>query len=212
MENRILDIGNFNYIKINILRLFTNLTAEAYLWFKSLHIIGVIVWFSGLFYLVRLFIYHEESRSMEDELKIAFNNQYTLMEKRLANIITTPGMILALSMAICMVIMQPSWLSEKWLQIKISFVLGLVIYHYVCYKIMNSLQNGTSTISAKNLRLLNELPTLLLFIIVPLVIFKNNFPTSIATWSVVGLIIFMLASIQLYAKIRKKNEQKVKDE
>jgi len=188
------------------------LTAEAYLWFKALHIIGVIVWFSGLFYLVRLFIYHEESRNMEDKLKIAFNNQYTMMEKRLANIITTPGMILALSMAICMVIMQPSWLSEKWLQIKISFVLGLVIYHYVCYKIMNSLQNGTSTISAKNLRLLNELPTLLLFIIVLLVIFKNNFPTSIATWSVVGLIIFMLASIQLYAKIRKKNEQKVKNE
>ena len=161
---------------------------------------------------MRLFIYHEESRSMEDKLKIAFNNQYTLMEKRLANIITTPGMILALSMAICMVIMQPSWLSEKWLQIKISFVLGLVIYHYYCYKIMNSLQNGTSNISAKNLRLLNELPTLLLFIIVLLVIFKNNFPTSIATWSVVGLIIFMLASIQLYAKIRKKNEKKVKNE
>ena len=161
---------------------------------------------------MRLFIYHEESRSMEDKLKIAFNNQYTLMEKRLANIITTPGMILALSMAICMVIMQPSWLSEKWLQIKISFVLGLVIYHYYCYKIMNSLQNGTSNISAKNLRLLNELPTLLLFIIVLLVIFKNNFPTSIATWSVVGLIIFMLASIQFYAKIRKKNEQKVKNE
>ena len=161
---------------------------------------------------MRLFIYHEESRSMKDELKIAFNNQYTLMEKRLANIITTPGMILALSMAICMVIMQPSWLSEKWLQIKISFVLALVIYHYFCYKIMNSLQNGSSNISAKNLRLLNELPTLLLFIIVLLVIFKNNFPTSIATWSVVGLIIFMLASIQLYAKIRKKNEQNLKNE
>jgi len=188
------------------------LTAEAYLWFKSLHIIGVIVWFSGLFYLVRLFIYHEESRNMEDKLKIAFNIQYTLMEKRLANIITTPGMILALSMAICMVIMQPSWLSEKWLQIKICFVLGLVIYHSYCYKIMNSLQNGTSKISAKNLRLLNELPTLLLFIIVLLVIFKNSFPTSIATWSVVGLVIFMLASIQLYAKIRKKNEQNLKNE
>jgi len=108
---------------------FINLSSEAYLWFKSLHIIGVIVWFSGLFYLVRLFIYHEESRTMQDDLKIAFNDQYSLMEKRLANIITTPGMILALSMAICLVIMQPGWLSEKWLQIKISFVLGLVIYH-----------------------------------------------------------------------------------
>ena len=188
------------------------MTTEAYLWFKSLHIIGVIVWFSGLFYLVRLFIYHEESRNMEDKLKIAFNDQYTLMEKRLANIITTPGMILALSMAICMVIMQPSWLNEKWLQIKIAFVLGLVFYHSYCYKIMNSLHSGNSSISAKNLRLLNELPTLLLFIIVLLVIFKNNFPTNVATWSVVGLVIFMLASIQLYAKIRNKNEKSLNNE
>ena len=148
---------------------------------------------------------------MQDDLKIAFNDQYSLMEKRLANIITTPGMILALSMAICLVIMQPGWLSEKWLQIKILFVLGLVIYHVYCYKIMNSLQNGTSKISAKNLRLLNELPTLLLFVIVLLVIFKNNFPTSIATWSVFGLIIFMLVSIQLYAKIRRKNEESLKN-
>ena len=148
---------------------------------------------------------------MQDDLKIAFNDQYSLMEKRLANIITTPGMILALSMAICLVIMQPGWLSEKWLQIKISFVLGLVIYHVYCYKIMNSLQNGTSKISAKNLRLLNELPTLLLFVIVLLVIFKNNFPTSIATWSVFGLIIFMLLSIQLYARIRRKNEESLKN-
>ena len=148
---------------------------------------------------------------MKDDLKIAFNNQYSLMEKRLANIITTPGMILALSMAICLIIMNPGWLTERWLQIKIFFVLGLVIYHVYCYKIMNSLQNGTSKISAKNLRLLNELPTLLLFIIVLLVIFKNNFPTSIATWSVFGLIVFMLISIQLYAKIRKKNEESLKN-
>ena len=77
---------------------------------------------------------------------------------------------------------------------------------------MNGLQKGESNISAKQLRLLNELPTLLLFIIVLLVVFKNNFPTSIATWSVVGLIIFMLFSIQLYAKIRKKNEAIIKNE
>ncbi len=148
---------------------------------------------------------------MQDDLKMAFNDQYSLMEKRLANIITTPGMILALSMAICLIIMNPGWLTERWLQIKIFFVLGLVIYHLYCYKIMNSLQNDTSKISAKYLRLLNELPTLLLFIIVLLVIFKNNFPTSIATWSVFGLIVFMLISIQLYAKIRKKNEESLKN-
>jgi len=57
------------------------LAAEAYLWFKSLHIMGVIVWFAGLFYLVRLFIYHEESKNMDNELKIAFHKQYTLRKK-----------------------------------------------------------------------------------------------------------------------------------
>ena len=187
------------------------MSTEAYLWFKSLHIIGVIVWFSGLFYLVRLFIYHEESNSLKEELKIAFNNQYSLMEKRLANIITTPGMILAISMAVCLVIYQPAWLYERWLQIKISFVIGLLIYHFFCYRIMNSLQNGTSKITARQLRLLNELPTLLLFIIVLLVIFKNNFPTSVATWSIIGLTLFMLISIQIYSKIRRENEKKLND-
>ena len=77
---------------------------------------------------------------------------------------------------------------------------------------MNDLQKGVSEISSKKLRLLNELPTLLLFIIVLLVIFKNNFPTSSATWSVVGLIVFMLLSIQFYAKIRRKNETNINNE
>ena len=87
---------------------------------------------------------------MKDDLKIAFHDQYSLMEKRLANIITNPGMILALSMAICLLFINPGWLTEKWLQIKIFFVLGLVIYHFYCYKIMSSLQNGTSKISQKS--------------------------------------------------------------
>ena len=65
---------------------------EAYLWFKTLHIVGVVVWFAGLFYLVRLFIYHVETEELAPELQQPFRDQYTLMEKRLANIITTPGM------------------------------------------------------------------------------------------------------------------------
>ena len=181
------------------------MSAEAYLWFKSLHIIGVVVWFSGLFYLVRLFIYHEESKTLSEELTKVFDKQYSIMERRLANIITTPGMVLTISMAACLVIINREFLSELWLQIKILLVFFLLIYHIYCYKIMNDLQKGVSEISAKNLRLLNELPTLLLFI-------KNNFPTSAATWSVVGLVVFMLLSIQFYAKIRKKNETNLNNE
>ena len=73
---------------------------EAYLWFKTLHIVGVVVWFAGLFYLVRLFIYHREAAELEPPIREVFEAQYSVMERRLANIITTPGMVVAVSMAL----------------------------------------------------------------------------------------------------------------
>ncbi len=179
------------------------LPAEAYLWFKSLHIIGVVVWFAGLFYLVRLFIYHVEAQELQGEVKEAFIKQYSLMEKRLANIITTPGMVLAVSMAIGLLILQPSWLYERWMQVKLLFVSLLLVYHIFCYKLMSSLANDNCKWTGRQLRALNELPTLFLVIVVMLVVFKNNFPTSSATWLIVGLVLFMGASIQFYARYRR---------
>ena len=179
------------------------ISAEAYLWFKSLHIIGVVVWFAGLFYLVRLFIYHVETDDLEDGLKLAFKDQYTLMEKRLANIITTPGMILAISMAACLLIAEPSWLSQRWMQFKLLLVGGLLIYHIYCYKIMNDLHKEDCSLSGRQLRALNELPTIILVLVVMLVVFKSQFPTTAATWFTVFLVVFMAASIQFYAKWRK---------
>jgi hypothetical protein len=73
---------------------------ETYLWFKTLHIVGVVVWFAGLFYLVRLFIYHAEADQLDPDLRQAFQTQYGLMERRLANIITTPGMVVTVAMAV----------------------------------------------------------------------------------------------------------------
>ncbi len=180
-----------------------NLPPEAYLWLKSLHIIGVVVWFAGLFYLVRLFIYHVEAKELDETIKLAFVNQYSLMEKRLANIITTPGMILTVSMAAGLLILQPSWLSERWMQTKLFFVALLLCYHFYCYKLMNALANNTCLWTGKQLRILNELPTLFLVIVVMLVVFKNNFPTSSATWLIVGLVLFMALSIQFYARYRR---------
>ena len=178
------------------------LPPEAYLWFKTLHIIGVVVWFAGLFYLVRLFIYHAESNEGDPGIKQAFFKQYSLMEKRLANIITTPGMILAISMAIGLLYMQPSYLYQTWMQAKLIFVTLLIIYHFFCYKLMGQLSNEKFLFTPKQLRALNELPTIFLVLIVMLVVFKNNFPTSTATWFIVSLVIFMAASIQFYARYR----------
>ena len=180
-----------------------SLPPEAYLWFKTLHIVGVVVWFAGLFYLVRLFIYHVEAEELEPELRVPFQQQYSLMEKRLANIITTPGMVVAVSMAICLLIAQPAWLQQGWMHAKLAFVAALLAYHAFCYRVMGQLQAGTISWNGKQLRALNELPTLLLVIVVMLVVFKTQFPTSAATWFIVALVVFMAGSIQFYARWRR---------
>ena len=189
-----------------------SLPPEAYLWFKTLHIVGVVVWFAGLFYLVRLFIYHVEAEELAPELRVPFQEQYSLMEKRLANIITTPGMVVAVSMAICLLIAQPSWLQQGWMHAKLAFVAALLAYHAFCYRVMGQLQAGTFTWNGKQLRALNELPTLLLVIVVMLVVFKTQFPTSAATWFIVGLVVFMAGSIQFYARWRRLRAEAVAKE
>jgi putative membrane protein len=176
---------------------------EAYLWFKTLHIVGVVVWFAGLFYLVRLFIYHREAAELEPPLRQAFENQYALMERRLANIITTPGMVVAVVCAVGLLSVNPAWLHQGWMHAKLAFVLALLAYHAFCYRLMGLLRQGQCLWSGRQLRALNELPTLLLVIVVMLVVFKTQFPTGAATWLIVGLVVFMAASIQFYARWRR---------
>ena len=182
---------------------------EAYLWFKTLHIVGVVVWFAGLFYLVRLFIYHREAEDLEPALKAAFQQQYALMERRLANIITTPGMVVAVVCAAGLLSVNPAWLKQGWMHAKLAFVAALLAYHWFCYRIMGQLQGDSCHWSPKQLRALNELPTLLLVIVVMLVVFKNQFPTGAATWFIVALVVFMAASIQFYARWRRLRAERL---
>ena len=180
-----------------------SLPPESYLWFKTFHIVGVVVWFAGLFYLVRLFIYHVEADELEAPVREAFEQQYGLMERRLANIITTPGMAVTVVCAAGLLIGNPAWLQQGWMHAKLAFVLALLAYHALCYRLMGQLQQGLCRWSGRQLRALNELPTLLLVIVVLLVVFKQQFPTGAATWLTVGLVIFMAASIQFYARWRR---------
>jgi putative membrane protein len=185
------------------------LPPDAYLWFKTLHIVGVVVWFAGLFYLVRLFIYHREAAELEPPLRQAFEAQYGLMERRLANIITTPGMLVAVAMAVGLLLVEPAWLKQTWMHAKLAVVVGLLAYHHVCYRLMGQLQRGECQWSGRQLRALNELPTLLLVLVVMLVVFKNQFPTGAATWFLVALVVFMAGSIQFYARWRRLRAERL---
>jgi putative membrane protein len=169
----------------------------------------VVVWFAGLFYLVRLFIYHVEAEALEQPLRDAFKEQYAVMERRLANIITTPGMVVAVAMAVGLLLVQPLWLKQGWMHAKLAVVAALFLYHWFCYRLMGQLRKGTCRWSGRQLRALNELPTLLLVLVVMLVVFKNQFPTGAATWFLVALVVAMAASIQFYARWRRLRAERL---
>ncbi len=179
-----------------------------YLWFKAFHIIGVVVWFAGLFYLVRLFIYHVEANEESEPAQSILKKQYGLMEKRLLNIITTPGMIVTVACAIGLVVNEPALMKQGWLHAKLTFVVLLLGYHYYCTRLVKQLEAGTCRWRGQQLRGLNEAPTVLLVIIVLLAVFKGSFPTSATVWVIFGLVVAMIATIQLYARKRRIDRER----
>lgn len=180
----------------------------AYYWFKAFHLVGVVVWFAGLFYLVRLFIYHVEAKEQPEPAQTILKTQYELMEKRLYRLITTPGMILTVAMAIGLLVTEPEVLHDFWLHIKLGFVVLLLGYHHYCGRLMRKLAANQCNWTSKQLRAFNELPTVFLVVIVMLAIFKNSFPTGQAAWTVFGLVVLMAATIQFYARKRRLDKEK----
>jgi protoporphyrinogen IX oxidase len=180
----------------------------AYSWFKAFHIVGVVVWFAGLFYLVRLFIYHIEANQEPEPARTILKNQYQIMEKRLYNIITTPGMLVTVACAIGLLVTQPDFLKQGWLHFKLGFVVLLLGYHHYCARLMKKLAADECGWTSQQMRAMNEAPTVLLVIIVMLAVFKNSLPTDITAWFIFGLIIFMAVTIQLYAKKRRLDKEK----
>ncbi|MFN6469742.1 MAG: protoporphyrinogen oxidase HemJ [Nostoc sp. SerVER01] len=181
----------------------------AYSWFKAFHIVGFVVWFAGLFYLVRLFIYHVEANQEPEPARTILKNQYQIMEKRLYHIITNPGMFVTIAMAIGLISTEPEVLKEGWLHIKLLFVAILIGYHHYCARLIKKLAADECAWSSQQLRALNEAPTVMLVAIVLLAIFKNNLPTDMAAWGIFAMIILMAVTIQLYAKKRRQDKEKL---
>ncbi len=177
-----------------------------FLYIKALHIIFVVTWFAGLFYIVRLFIYHVEANELESVPKKILQTQYKLMEKRLWFIITWPSAFLASLFGFLMLWYNPAYLEQPWMLVKLSFVFILYIYHIKCHKIYNQLQNDNISLSSLYLRIWNELATIILFSVVFLVTLKSAINWI---WGVVGLILIsllLMLSIRLYNKIRSYNK------
>ncbi|WP_421657268.1 protoporphyrinogen oxidase HemJ [Leptothermofonsia sp. ETS-13] len=184
----------------------------AYYWYKAFHIVGFVTWFAGLFYLVRLFVYHAEANDKPEPARSILKEQYELMEKRLYSIITTPGMLLTVAMAIGLISTETEILRQPWLHVKIGLVLLLIGYHHYCKRIMKQLAAGECKITAQQFRWLNEAPTIFLVVIVMLAIFKNNLPTDLTTYVIAGMVVAFAVSIQLYARKRRLDKERAEAE
>ena len=180
---------------------------EYYNYIKSLHLIFVITWFAGLFYIPRLFIYQIEAFHKPSPEKEILGKQLKLMAKRLWFIITWPSAILATSFAIWLLVLMPQWLQQDWMHVKLSFVLLLFIYHLKSHQIYKQLQRDEVKYTSKFMRIWNEGATLILFSIVFLVVLKNSINWMFGVASILVLGILLMLGIKLYKSIRDKNPE-----
>ncbi|OGT46453.1 MAG: TIGR00701 family protein [Gammaproteobacteria bacterium RIFCSPHIGHO2_12_FULL_41_20] len=136
------------------------------LWIKSFHIIFMVTWFSGLFYLPRLFVYHAMAT---DETSLA---RFKIMERKLYYGITTPGAIFTLFFGIWMLYAEPAYMHMQWLHIKLSLVLLLILYYVYLGYLLNKFKHNNNTHSHVFYRIINEIPVIFLVAIVILAIVK----------------------------------------
>lgn len=173
-----------------------------FFYIKALHIIFVITWFAGLFYIVRLFIYYTEAQDKEEPQRAILQEQLGLMMKRLWFGITWPSAILTLIFGPWMLILYGS--IPVWLWIKLAFVLGLYVYHFLLHRIYTGLLQHTFTYTSTQLRVWNEVATIFLVAIVFLVVLKSLMSMI---WALAGLAVFtiiLLIAIRTYKSIREK--------
>lgn len=176
---------------------------EYYNYIKSLHLIFVITWFAGLFYIPRLFIYHIEAHQKSAKEKKILSRQLILMSKRLWYIITWPSAVLATIFALWLLHIAPYWIEQPWMHVKLTFVVLLVAYHIKTHLIFKSFQRNEIKYSSNFMRLWNEGATLILFAIVFLVILKNTLNMVYGLIGLLGLAVILMLGIKLYKKTRQ---------
>ena len=178
---------------------------EYYNYIKSLHLIFIVTWFAGLFYIPRLFVYQIEAFHKPSPEKEILGKQLKLMAKRLWNIITWPSAILATIFAVWLIILQPAWLSQGWMQVKLAFVVLLIIYHLMTHNYYKQLQRDEVKKSSNFMRLWNEGATFILFAVVFLVILKSAINWIFGIVGIIVLGILLMLGFKLYKNLRANN-------
>jgi putative membrane protein len=172
-----------------------------YFYVKALHIIFVVTWFAGLFYIVRLFIYNREAQDKPEGERLVLQRQFNIMIRRLWFGITWPSCILTLLFGGWLLFYNYPF--PGWLWAKLGFVLGLLFYHFTLHVLYRQQITGVFKYSANQLRIWNEVATIFLVAIVMLVVVRSGIAL---VWGIAGLVSFvivLLLAIKVYQLIRK---------
>jgi len=181
---------------------------EYYDYIKSLHLIFVITWFAGLFYIPRLFVYQIEALQKASPDREIIGKQLKLMAKRLWFIITWPSAILTTLFATLLLLLRPGILNNSWMHIKLGFVLLLFMYHFKSHQIYKQLQNDIAKWSSNQMRIWNEGSTIILFSVIFLVIVRDAINWIYGVIGIFILAMLLMIGIKLYKRIRDKNAKK----
>jgi putative membrane protein len=175
-----------------------------YFYIKALHIIFIVTWFAGMFYMPRLFIYNAEAATKPEAVREALREQFGVMMKRLWYGITWPSAVLTLILG------TATWyllgVTPQWLVIKLVFVVGLYAYHISLHVIFKQQQQGIFKYSSQQLRIWNEVATIFLVAIVMLVVVKQSLSF---VWGITGLLLFvivLMSAIKIYKYLREKKK------
>ncbi len=181
-----------------------------YFYIKALHIIFVVTWFAGLFYMPRLFIYATEAGEKEPVERDILRKQFSIMMKRLWYGITWPSAILTLIFGVTVMLMgdwdkilfkpEGRWFLMKWI-----FILGLFAYHFSLHRLFKEEMAGQFRFSSTQLRIWNEVATIFLFAIVFLVTVKQSMSLVWGVGGLICLVVILMLAIRIYKKIRQGN-------
>jgi len=177
---------------------------EYYNYIKALHLIFVVTWFAGLFYIPRLFIYHIEASEKPSPEKEILSTQLKLMTKRLWTIIAWPSAILCTIFALWMLHLNSGLIYQPWMQVKLGFVVLLFVYHIKNHIIYKQLQQDEIKYTSNYMRIWNEGATLILFAVIFLVVLKSAVNWVFGVIGIVVLGILLMLGIKLYKRIREK--------
>lgn len=177
------------------------------LYLKALHVVGFVAWFSGLFYWLRIFVYHAEALQREEPARGILLEQFGRMERRVYSIIVAPAAVVTLTGGIGMLIIEPSYLTQGWLQIKLGLVVGLLLFQAYAKTLMRRLAADPGAVPSERLRLVNEVPTVFLLCIVLLATLRDGLNALTAFATVLVFMVGLALGVRYYRGYRARHPE-----